>query len=243
MIDHIYRKYFWYLHLLCTAMVIYYIRFDTITNTLYESAKFEKRLKFLISSTFMILIFIDISYSMSRKTEMTIIEMIYVVELPFLFICTCQYLLFVHKDQNKIIDVIENLNLLDKLLMKFYKNDGKYMKYVMFCMHSITILIVTFLSAHCYFYIRKPSLKLICLQGILGNLAVGFILYCTVCTYFLTDKIKIFNEIITGFTRRDDVSMDDCQFCKEASGSYVLCYKHQMRLVHIHNNSEYVLGA
>lgn len=236
MLKHIYRKYYWILHLTCTTIFIYNIKYDLKSNKLYISPRTHRIISICSSSFVVAMFFFDVIYTLKTSTVITKIELIYMFETPFFVIVLIRFIIFIYGEQDKIMNVLNDLDFLDKQIMEYYVNKSKEQTYILIFLHVLMFanIISTIFSVYLYLIVSVTTIKFQCMHIILGYAISNFIFYIFISIVILLKNVDSFNEIIKMFARKESL-VNYCDICKAPSRSYLLCRYHQLQSVLIYN--------
>lgn len=231
--EHIYKN-FRLMHICGKILCFCLINYRKEDNTLYHTVRSIKCLKSFFLIPLVLYLFIDTLYYMATKMVFTKIEIIYLIEIPFMFISAVYIGKFITLEQGKLIAIIEALQAIDALLSTFYEYSKslRLINYITFIFNLkyVVILIVVIVVVP-FSQFHTPEFKMYTLQPAIGCVfGLYYITHLLCIKLLLMDRTYIFNKIIKKFSSQN-VSSGNCCICLNQFGdtNNAFCKIHQIK--------------
>lgn len=229
--DHIYQ-YFWICNVLGVLLLIHYMRLNKNTNKLYELRGFEKMANFTIQSFFATSLVIIALYFYIVDGLDNKIEIISSVAIPFWLINVIFTLRSIKNDQNKLIEVIESLQLISEVLTIYYKSDllKKKLQKTLQWLNRVYIFLMICVIPAIYYYIFSNNLKIYAALLMTCSLSAYNGSYIISSLHILANEMCILRKIIKRLSNKKIHSWY-CYVCKKRFNKRdnYDCLLHQMR--------------
>lgn len=212
MVKHVY-KYFRFLHIIGHFANYLFIRYDETTNKLYEIKGWQKNIRLILVSAFLIWVDIDLLYYIMQKTSFTKDDIASCAGIPVLIWSVVHLIMAIKNDQTKLKCLIENLQEIHEILSTYKKktkmNRGVYWNLTFLNIVLLNSIMISTLIVYIYFY--HQDLKLYVAVCIYGFVSFFLTMTTSTCLYVCADQMCTFDEIIKQFGN----NRNKCNYCNQ----------------------------
>lgn len=218
------------LFLLIHIFLVPIIKYNKTLNVIEETDHIMHKIMRMMSLFFIYPLLIShvLGYLLTAS-ELTKIELIYLMEIPILMMAAYYFGIILYMTQNKYVQLIESLQSLtilknywshvDKMLFRKFRISLLTLSYLL---QSLSILMFAII------HILRPDLRIYTVQAVTGNSMVLINGISVMSCYILSDLMFAFNSVIKRLSK-EDVSSEQCIMCRPWMWPKKLCKMHQIK--------------
>lgn len=178
-----------------------------------------------------IYLLVDTLYYISVHMSFTVTEIIYIYEIPMMYIFMMKLCYFLYTNNEIPCNIMDMLNLIHQETMKYSKLNTQttFTDLVLaYCSAFACVYMITELGTLCiYFY--QPSLKMHALQFLATGFVANYIILLIMVRVVFLKNISVWNTIIDNYAEKREI-ICFCKHCKiPKQSSNILCNKHFIR--------------
>lgn len=181
------------------------IRYDVNRDVLYEINNKSKLIRLSLLFTITTILLTDTFYYLKTKPYLTKSELVYMTQMPIIFILLIWLIYYAYYDQHKFITFIRAIKIVDDHLTKHHMAyDDKTFRTINLIIRFIMITYPStsaiFLEA-IYNQIYIPCVKMYATDYLFTYFYSGLILATMVCSELVIDRIRQFNRFLKDFAK------------------------------------------
>lgn len=192
--------------------------------------------KHLVTGTpkfiFITYLYIDTLYYMLVKMEMTKTELVYVFQIPVMFLLMVRSHVKIKLNRVLFYNMINQLEKVEKETRKFHNFDRsrRSVDYLILYICTCNLLMVPFFFIALIVHYMVPTAKMYTLQILVASFAGVLLVFSVAVTAILVDRIQIWVELLQNYAESNNVTEDMCDYCiLPVKKLNLLCEKHMLR--------------